>query len=223
MRIQKLFFTSIIPLFCLLMVITVSQAQTLFIKPTSEVPLRRGQGVDYKILAILADGTPVQLIEQNESWTKISTKDGREGWVLKRYLTEEKPLTEAMEALREKNQTLTKQLETIKERTDSLAEEKELLQKALGQKISEIGLLSEKYNTLLKDASDTIDLQAQVKRDKQLLLTLQQQLSTTTAAKEKLEQNENLKWYLAGGTTLLIGIFIGFLSRGSKKKKSSLY
>ncbi len=223
MHTQKLFFTSIIALFCLPMVITASQAQTLFIKPTSEVPLRRGQGVDYKILAILTDGTPVQLIEQNESWTKISTEDGREGWVLKRYLTEEKPLTEAVEALREENRALIKQLETIKEHTDNLAEEKELLQKNLGQKISEIGLLTEKYNTLLKDASDTIDLQAQVERDKKLLLTLQQQLSSTTAAKEKLEQNENLKWYLAGGTTLLIGIFIGFLSRGSKKKKSSLY
>ncbi len=223
MRTQRLFFTSIISFFCLLMVITASQAQTLFIKPTSEVPLRRGQGADYKILAILTDGTPVQLIEQNESWTKISTEDGQEGWVLKRYLTEEKPLTEAMKALREENQALIKQLETIKERGDSLAEEKEILEKTLGQKISEIGLLTEKHNTLLKDASDTINLQAQVKRDKKLLLTLQQQLSSTTAAKEKLEQKENLQWYLAGGATLMIGIFIGFLSRGSKKKKPSLY
>ncbi len=223
MQTKKLSFAGITSFFCLLMVITASQAQTFFIKPTSEVPLRRGQGVDYKILAVLADGTPVQLIEQNDSWVKISTESGQEGWMLKRYLTTEEPLTQTVKALKEENQGLKMQLESMKGYSASFAEEKELLQKALEQKISEVTTLTNRYNKLLQDSSATINLQAEAKRDKELLRSLQQQLSSATEAKENLEKKENLKWYLAGGATLLIGIFIGFLSRGSKRKKSSLY
>lgn len=59
---QKSYFLSIV-LLALFLEITVLQptrlnAETLYIKPTSEVVVRRGQGTEFKILALVKDGTP---------------------------------------------------------------------------------------------------------------------------------------------------------------------
>ena len=95
------------------------QAETRYIVPSSEIAIRTGQGTGYKIIAIVRDGTAVELLEENDSYAKVRLVDGKEGWIIKRFLSEEPPLQERVASLQEENKQLKeKELETIKQLED---------------------------------------------------------------------------------------------------------
>ncbi|MFW2367195.1 MAG: TIGR04211 family SH3 domain-containing protein, partial [Desulforhopalus sp.] len=115
------FCRGLIPLFLLFCLVSTAMAESWYIKPSAEIPLRRGQGTEFKIDAILGYGAEITVLEEDGSWVRVSTENGREGWMLKRYISQEKPLVQLVDTLREENASL-------KERWDSITgENKEMI------------------------------------------------------------------------------------------------
>ncbi len=50
-----------------------------YVKPSAEVPVRRGQGNDYKIIAVVNSGTEVRILEEKEDWARVRLASGKEG------------------------------------------------------------------------------------------------------------------------------------------------
>lgn len=191
----------------------------MYIKPSSEIPLRRGQGVNYKIVAILANGTPVEIEDSNASWAKISTEQGKEGWLLKRYLTDEKPLNFMVEKLNTENRALKDQIAQLKEENASQVDTNKKLNEAIADKNAELSeILGSDVN-----APEGFNLQEELKQSQKMLVTLQQQLASITAEKEKLATKRNILWFVVGAATLIVGFILGRLKNSPKKKKSLLY
>ncbi len=61
-----LFFISVLP----------AIAEVWYVKPSAEIPLRRGMASDYKIIAILQNGTQVSILEDKDPWVKVVTPKG---------------------------------------------------------------------------------------------------------------------------------------------------
>ena len=131
-------------------------AQTLYIKPSAEIPLRRGQGTDYRILAIVADGTAVTVSEENESWAKVTTTEGKEGWILKRYLSKDKPLQIVVDTLQQENASLSAKFALLQAKNSELKEFNSALQNTLDNNNKELESTTGKYQKLMDDTADVI-------------------------------------------------------------------
>ena len=93
---------------------TATATEIRFVRPDLDIPVRRGRGERYKILKFVKDGNQVEFFEEQGNWAKVRLQNGTEGWMLKRYLSDEKPLTEQARELREENE----QLKTNNEKFD---------------------------------------------------------------------------------------------------------
>jgi len=199
-------------------------AQSWYVKPTSEIPIRRGQGTDYKILAIVPNGTEVTIIEEDEPWVKVATQEGKEGWVLKRYLSQEKPLHEVVTILERKNASLQEAQTTTSAENEELVTRNTKLQQDLDNCTTDLTETREQYQTLTQDTADVILTKENLTKSRGAVVKLQKELSTVSKEYDQLKSAQDIKWFLTGGGTLIFGCIIGMIfSRSSRKKKSSLY
>lgn len=199
-------------------------AQTWYIKPTAEIPLRRGQGTDYKILAIVSDGVAVTITEEDDTWAKVTTENGEEGWILKRYLTQDVPLEKVVKALRAENSKLKEKFDAIQQQNTELQRLKTALEETLDNNKSQLASTAEKYRNLVEDNENVITMKKDLSESRQTVTSLQQKIGAVVAENERLKASQRIKWFLAGGGTLIFGCIAGLLSgKASKKRKSSLY
>ncbi|MEE4239973.1 MAG: TIGR04211 family SH3 domain-containing protein, partial [Desulfopila sp.] len=180
-------------------------------------------GVDYKILAIVPNGTAVTLVEEIDSWVKVRTDDGKEGWILKRYLSEDPPLEERFQEIEIRNNQLEEELTKLQSENEKLHALNDALESTLENNTNEMTSTMEEYQQLVEDTSDVITIKNNLEESRQVIAALQQELESVVTENEQLEAGRNIKWFLAGGGTLIFGCIVGMISARSKKRKSSLY
>ena len=161
-------FLLICPIVSLALLTAVSGwAENLYVKPSSEITMRRGKGTDFKIIAVLKDGTPVEMLAEVDDWAQVRLESGREGWVLRRYLSDSPPLGQQVELLQQEKEVLTETTQTLKNRVDQLTTEKDEIEgrlsdekaeveRQLNQCIVERTTINEDYLTLQDDTADVI-------------------------------------------------------------------
>ncbi len=67
-------------------------AKDMFITDRLQVTLRTGPSVENKIIGVLASGDLVTTLANEENgWIRVRSAEGKEGWMIVRYLQEEKP------------------------------------------------------------------------------------------------------------------------------------
>lgn len=201
--------------------VVTAAAETMYIKPSVEIPLRRGQGIDYKILAMLSEGQTATLLETNNSWARISLENGKEGWIPKRYLTEEKPLTETMKKLAAENKKLSEELEKLKQENNQQANLNEQLAATLTQKKDELSKVLDENSAAHQSAAKIAALNTRLAKSEKAAAALQQQLAAAKETNRKIQTNKGVAWFLAGAGTFLIAFLLGLSKR--KTKKSRLY
>jgi SH3 domain protein len=208
-------------------------AEQLYVKPSSEITMRRGQGTDFKIIAVIRDGTPVELLSTVDDWAQVRLESGREGWVLRRFLSEDPPLADQVELLEREKQVLSQTSQSLKQRLDSLTAEKDETEARLsGEKeqveaerdacLAEKTAISDNFMQLQDDTADVIQTKNDLKSAELRIAQFEKQLSALEEQNRRLSKTETLKWFLAGGGVFLVGWIIGMISRRSRKKRSSL-
>ncbi|WP_457573779.1 TIGR04211 family SH3 domain-containing protein [Desulfolithobacter sp.] len=210
-----------------------AMAEIRYVKPSLEVPVRRGQGMDYRIVVIVNDGTRVELLEEQGDWARIRTEKGKEGWILKRYLSTDPPLHEQVARLKQENKTLLEKQATFKERLAELKatmqEEIDSLQAALQESesqkdecLAELDSVRNQYEALQRDAADVVQTKQQLKDTRREMEEIRQRYRTVEEENRRLRKNTSIKWFLAGSGVLFIGWLIGLGSGRSRKRRSSL-
>jgi len=77
----------------------IADAKTQYMSDELVINLREGKGNEYKIIKMLRNGTPLNILEEAEQYLKVRTEEGLEGWVLKQYITSETPKTAVIAGL----------------------------------------------------------------------------------------------------------------------------
>jgi len=195
--------------------------------------MRRGKGTDFKIVAVVRDGTAIELLSESEDWAQVRLESGKEGWVLRRFLSDEPPLGQKVELLEQEKQVLTRTNRELKQRFDELSAEKERVEQELvGQRtqiedqlkacVADRDSIHDQYTTLQADTADVIKTKKDLAGARTRIESLEKELSRYKEENEQLSKNETLKWFLAGGGVLFLGWLIGLISRRSRKKRPSL-
>jgi len=197
-------------------------ATTYYVAPSNEVPIRTGTNNTKKIVAVLKDGTQVELLREEGPWAYIRTQGGREGWILKRYLTQQPPPRMMLERLKIKNKNLLEKYKNLKAQLDDLSKTGSRCSQKLAACVVENQRLTSDFEQLKRDASNVL-------QTKTLLEETQKKLQAANAERIKLKQrlgsleaNTNIKWFLAGSGVLLLGWIIGIFTTKRRKRRPSL-
>lgn len=216
-------FVSLAIIFSVLFFISSSAlAQSLFVVPSAEIPIRRGQGTEYKIVAMVKDGTKVEFLEEEGFYTKVRLGSGKEGWMLSRFLSSDPPLDQVVERLQLENDQLKEKSysanEKIKELTQALDTTKQELDSLRGEREK----LGEDYETLQRDTADVVGIKNELERTTGENSALQDKLAQLEGENRALKKDDKLYWFLAGAGVFLIGIIFGKMPAPSRRRKSSL-
>lgn len=182
-----------------------SHAEDIYVTGVTKITMRTGPGVEHKIVVMLQSGTKLEIIDYSTDWSRVKTSDGREGWVLSRFLTQKVPDALLVQQLKKENAQLSSRLEKLEDENKNFT-----------IKNASLVQIESKYNRLKKESAEFLKLEKKYEE-------MTQQFEGQQKKIESLEQslnNEPKYWYLIGPGVFIVGLFFGLSTR--KKKRSSL-
>lgn len=193
-----------------------------FVRPSVEVPVRRGQGTDYKIVRLVKDGDQVELLEEDDAWAKIRLKGGVEGWMPKRFLSSDAPPLKLVQMLRTENEQLKQQNTALNQELTGLKDLQANTGGELSACIAQRDTIEGQYEILQADTADVVAIKNKMTATQQEIETVRTTLAAVQQQNNELKRKTSITWFLVGGGVLLFGWIIGVFSGRSRKKRSSL-
>lgn len=197
---------------------TACLAKDMYVGDITKLNLRSGKGVKYQIITTLGPGEKVTVISTAKEWTKVGTMAGNKGWVVSKYLTEEKPANVQIENLKIQMETLQEQFEMAALENRKLKEENITLTTRLNENSIKLGNTKKAFKTLQTDSKEYLTLKE--KYDK-IIKEIDIKDTRIKSLEKKVDDQYvamAIKWSLTGAGILLAGFFLG---NRSKRKRSS--
>jgi len=198
-----------------------AHAATVYVSDVQFVAIR--EGLDNSTRAVergLKSGTPLDVLEQNEGYTKVRTPSGNEGWVADYFLSEDLVTRDQLDSLRtrlnkstESRTDIVAALKASQEKIQALSNINTSLQndnESLKQQLQDAAELSEKAQAIV---SQNAGVSYQIE-------SLKQQASTAIAKAEKLQDTTEQKWFMLGAVTLFGGLLLGALLPMLRRKRN---
>jgi SH3 domain protein len=91
-----------------------SHAETLYVSGYREIMLRTGPSVGHRIIAVLKTGNQVEAVGTEGDYHLVSLPDGRQGYVLNSFLTNEAPPRRQIEDLTAKVEAQAAELDQLR-------------------------------------------------------------------------------------------------------------
>jgi SH3 domain protein len=71
---------------CIIFATLPVEAKTMYVTDVLKVTLRTGPSTENKIIKIIESGQRLEVLKPGEQWSLVRLFDGKEGWILNRYL-----------------------------------------------------------------------------------------------------------------------------------------
>ena len=197
-------------------------AKTLYVSDTTlEAILRTGPTISNRIIAALPIGTRVKVIKVENGWAEVSLPDGRTGWTFERYLSDRPPWRFTAEKRAKEKDTIESQIREIESSSRELREANERLEKQLGALGKELEVTRQEYDALKKGAANYLGLQEAHEKLASELPQLKAKLAEAQKVHDKLQSSDNMRWFLYGAGTIVLGWILGNVMGSRRKKRSS--
>jgi len=199
-------------------------AKTMYTSDITEINVRQGRDTSFPIVETLKSGQSVTVLESSNGWSKIQLADGKQGWLISSYLTDEKAadaltpqakkklddLSNQNQAMVAENENLKKEILSLKSQIDDNA--KKLSDMKVTNDVSP--LESKEYLTLKADFDK---MSSELKEKNKRINELEQQ-SVENGNTGRFNKYY-IYFFLAGAGVLILGMLIG---SSTKKRRSSL-
>ncbi|NDY41922.1 TIGR04211 family SH3 domain-containing protein [Dissulfurirhabdus thermomarina] len=192
-----------------------------YVAPAIEVPLRTGQDTTYRIIALVPNGTPVEVLEEGDKWVRVRLPSGKEGWMPSRFVTTERPLRDVLTEVERERDRLGRRLKEERTLNAALKEELAKARKALAEAEKARDQAQKAYKTLAEDAKDVVALKNAYDESQSEVQKLRQRVAILEQKNQQLERDRFVSYFLAGGGVLLVGWLLGALG-GRRKRRSRL-
>jgi len=199
-------------------------AETRYVTDVFKITLRSGQSTKHEILRNLPSGLPLKVLERDSStgYSKVTTPDGKEGWVLSRYLMEvpsaRARLSRAETRLADTEQKLVKLSDELKtlQASKSTADKESRHLKQQNKK------LSGKLSDITRVSSNAIQISSDNQRMKKRLAETDREIQFLQQENANLQDRSNRDWFVVGALVVIASMVFGIvLTRIRWKKKSS--
>ena len=208
---------------CLFLLSTAVLAETKhYINDSMKITMRTGPATDRKIIALLNVGQEVEILKAEDEWTMVRLHNGKEGWVISRFITEQTPDSILLEALNKDHSALQTKASSLMEENKALKDENKKLSYDLNTTEKKEKDISKDYETLKRESKQFLDLQAKYKESTSKLAEQTQKAEKFEDELTKLLWNKNIKWFLSGAGVLILGFIIGFSTKRQRRHSSLL-
>ncbi|HUV50221.1 MAG TPA: TIGR04211 family SH3 domain-containing protein [Anaerolineae bacterium] len=207
---------------CMILFCSTVQAETMYISDDIRITLRTGPGIDHKISAMIKSGQEVEVLQPDDEWTQVKLPNEREGWVLTRFLTYDKPCRLELEILKKKHEALSAQSSFMLKENMVYKEESKRLNAELSGSKEMLVAISKSYDTLKKESADFLELKAKYELTSSHLVDQTKKAEYLEEELLRLLSHRNIIWFLSGAGVLVFGILIGFSVRRQRRKSSLL-
>lgn len=197
-------------------------AETMYVTDLIKLTLRSGPSTEHKILSVIESGQQLEMLEPGEDWSLVRMANGKEGYVLTRYLVPEPTHNVRLEQLQTKHKALMQQAATLLEENTHFRDESKELKSTLDGNEKALKKMSTDYDKLKAGSAEYIELK---EKHKTVSGQLAEQTKRADALDEELraiEINQYIKWFLAGSGVLLVGFIVGFSARRQRRRPSLL-
>jgi SH3 domain protein len=176
-----------------------------------EITLRSGPSTSNAIQLMVGSGMQLEVLEHDpeSGYSRVSTLAGTEGWVLSRYLMNERSAREQLEILtsdltnaNSRGTSLGSQLTAIKREYDAAnnrIESLELEKAAAENELAEIR----------RTAANVLGIDEQNRSLMDQLATAQIRADTLDQENRQLSGQTTRYWFMSGGLLLFVGIILG--------------
>jgi SH3 domain protein len=212
----------VLPLVALFVSIQV-HAATMYISDQFTVPLRRGPSNGHKIVhAGLPSGMALEVLGEDEKagFTHVRTPNGAEGWVPTQYLTGAPAAKDQLAAANRRIQTLEAELKSTRDNYQQARTARTVAETRGTDLTKQTEKLQAELAEIKRVSATSI---AQYEENKQLKADnqrLQTEVTQLTERVRQLDRNVMLRWLLAGGGLVLIGLILGVWIKSRPRRSS---
>lgn len=198
---------------CLLAFSTAALAEKMYVNDKIRITVRTGPGIDFKVMSEAESGQAMDVQEVKEGWSRVLLSDGREGWVLARFLTKNQPGKAQLRSLQKAHDELTAENERLKEENQKL----DLLS---GESRRALEEMAHSYDVLKTESKDFLKVKSAYETASQKFAEQKETADRLKGRMENQEWQKNAVFFIGGGVLVLLGFLIGLMSRGNRRKSS---
>ena len=207
---------------CLVLFSTPVLAESKYISDTMKVTMRTGPGNDRKIISLLKIGKKVEVLEAGNEWTLVRLDNGKEGWVINRFLTDKIPSDIELKILKSKHEALMAKAARIQEENSLMKAENKKLSTEFSVSRKKLQETTNDYKALKTESKEFLELQSKFKAASSKLAEQTKKAEKFEDELTKLLWNQNIKWFLSGAGILILGFIIGFSTKRQRRRSSLL-
>ena len=127
----------------------------MYVNDVIKITMRTGQGMDNKIVSLLTVGQAIEVLEPGEEWSLIRAANGREGWILSRFISTTPPNSMVLKQVEARMAALSEQCAGLEAENARLISENATLKESLASGSDETRAQIEnlsRENRLLRDS-----------------------------------------------------------------------
>lgn len=191
-------------------------AASAYVTDELKFMVRTGQGTTNKIISVANSGDRVQVVQRDGDWAMVKLPNGKEGWMLARFLVDEAPGKVRMVKLEADYKALSRKYNSLRTEATALRAENRELAGTLKTSNTDLNQVRNDFKSLKADAAEYLTL-------KQDYARMKEQLKEQTGVLQELDElllKRNIKMFALGAGVLLVGMLLGLSMR---KKNSSRY
>jgi SH3 domain protein len=143
-------------------------------------------------------------LEENDSWTKITTAQGITGWVRKQYLGETPPASSQLKVASRKFAELEETLKSLQDRHSILQGDYEATK-------GQLETTEEELNNIRSISATHIESYERLQSLAKEIQLLQTENDILKAENESLKLDERTTFFIYGASTLLLGILLAVI------------
>ena len=190
----------------------------MYVSDVLKLTLRTGPSIENKIISVIDSGQEMEVIKFGDEWSQVQLPNGKQGWVLSRYLTPNETHNIKLERLEAKHKNLMIQAAELLEENNRLQTETERLSTEFKAAQKELAKTQSDYEALKTEDAEFLTLKADYNRAASQLAEQTAKAKQLEEELSSLEMNTYIKWFLAGSGVLIVGFLIGFSTKRQRRR-----
>ncbi|MEE4607973.1 MAG: TIGR04211 family SH3 domain-containing protein [Desulfobacteraceae bacterium] len=193
-------------------------AATVYVSEEIEITMRTGPATDRKIIAMLTSGSALEMVEKGKDWSRVRLSDGREGWVLTRYLTTATPAAIKLEQLETRYAEVVDRNKFLEQKVAELSTEGRATGSKLDQAQAELNRVKAAYETLKSESTDFLKLKGTYENNVKELKEARQAAEKFENERNRLANSQLIDGVLYGGGLVIFGFVAGWIIKRPKQR-----
>lgn len=207
---MRLIITGVLLLCGTLHPIISAAAQTQWISDKLPLDMRSGPSNEYRIIKMLAPGTPITVIAVDEQaqFSEVVTEEGTKGWLTNRYLMNEPSAREQLDQAKSAIAKLRTGKEPLQERLTELEKETNSLSAQLAEATTQRDDAVKQLNHIKEVSANAIDLDNSNQSLMEANQLLQHEIDVLQGENSRLSDNSSSAWFIKGALAVGLGALL---------------